>query len=385
MRLCYIANSNSIHVRRWVRHFVGRGHEVHLISTRPGEAPIPAGIFLHSIAAPPVPRLRNLALGFAIRREVRRIQPDLVHAHQISPDGWLAAMAGYHPLLLTAWGSDLLLAPRKALRYHLLIRWALRQADYVTCVSESLAQVARSLGADPARLEVAPWGVDTEVFHPGPPNPELRRQLDLGPGPVVLSIRALRPLYNPLVIAQAIPLVLQKVPEAQFVIRSHLYEPDLLARFQVILQESGVEDRVRWVGDLSDDQAIAELYRLAEVAVSVPLSDGMPQSVLEAMACGAPPVVSDVPSLHEWIEEGREGLFVPVGDSQALSAAIVRLLRDEALRKRLQTHGLELVRQRADRVQWMAYAEAIYERLVAECPAARSRLRPLGSDTQVRS
>lgn len=366
MRLCYIANPNSIHIRRWVQHFAGQGHEVHLVSTRPVERPVPAGVVLHQVAAPSIPRLRNLALGFAIRRRVRRIQPDLVHAHQISPDGWLAAMAGHHPLLLTAWGSDLLLAPHKAHRYHLLIRWALRQADYVTCVSESLAQVARLLGADPTRVEVAPWGVDTEVFHPGPPSPELRRQLSLGPGPVILSIRALRPIYNPLVIAEAIPQVLQRVTEAQFVIRSHLYEPDLLVQFQDRVRESGVADRVRWVGELPDDEAIAELYRLATVAVSVPSSDGMPQSVLEAMACGVPPVVSDVPSLHEWIEEEREGLFVPVGDSQALTVAIVRLLRDEALRQRLQAHGLELIRQRADRTQWMAHAEAIYERLVAE-------------------
>jgi glycosyltransferase involved in cell wall biosynthesis len=361
VRLCYVANPNSIHVRRWVRYFSTRGHEVHLISTRPVQSSVPPGVILHPVSALPTPMLRNLALGYAVRKQVRAIRPDLLHAHQISPDGWQAAMAGFHPLLLTAWGSDLLLAPHRAWRYRLFIRWALARADYVTCVSENLAQAARALGADPSRLELAPWGVETEVFCPGPSSDALRAKLGLGQGPVVLSIRALRSLYHPLDFAQAIPGVLEQVPDTQFIIRSHLYDPELLSQVQAIIDEHNIAGKVRFVGDLADDPAIADLYRLADVAVSVPSSDGTPQSVLEAIACGAALVLSDVPSLHEWVRDGREGLFVPVGDVGAIASAIVRLLKDASLRSELQANGLELIRQRADSRVWMAHAEAIYE------------------------
>jgi glycosyltransferase involved in cell wall biosynthesis len=234
----------------------------------------------------------------------------------------------------------------------------------VTCVSEELAHAARSLGADGERLEVAPWGVDTRVFHPGPQSDALRQELGLGAGPVILSIRAMRPVYNPLDLAQAIPRVLERVPGARFVVRSHSYDADLLARFQAILGEHGVRKSVCFVGDLPDDGAIAELYRLADVAVSVPSSDGTPQSVLEAMACGVPLVLSDVPSLHEWVRDGQEGLFAPVGDVEAICTAIVRLLTDEVLRRQLQANGLALIRQRADSRVWMAHAEQMYEQLI---------------------
>jgi L-malate glycosyltransferase len=365
MRLCYVANPNSIHIQRWVRYFSARGHEIHLISTRPVESALPPGVGLHPVNAPPIPWLRHLVLGYAIRKQVHAIRPDLLHAHQISPDGWHAAMSGFHPMLLTAWGSDLLLAPQSARRYRLFIRWALKQADYVTCVSDSLAQAARALGADPSRLEVAPWGVDSGVFNPGPAKAELRAQLRLGRGPVVLSIRALRPLYRTLDLVQAIPRVLGEVPDAQFVIRSHLYDPELLGQVRAIIEQRGIAGNVRFVGDLPDDRAIADLYRLADVAVSVPSSDGMPQSVLEAIACSAVPVLSDVPSLHEWVREGQEGLFVPVGNVDAIGEAIARLLQDAGLRSQLQANGLELIRQRADRRVWMAHAEEIYEQMRA--------------------
>lgn len=363
MRICYVANPHSIHVQRWVRHFADRGHEVHLINARSTPAVALPGVILHQARPFPLLRLRNLTLGLAIRRLVRQIEPDLLHAQQISPDGWLAAMAGFHPLLLTAWGSDLFLGPSVGRRFRLLIHWALRTADYVTCVSESLAQAARALGADPAKLEVAPWGVDTETFGPAAGSAALPAQLGLGPGPIVLSIRAVRPIYNPLDLAQAIPHVLERVPGSQFVIRTYSYEPDLLSRFQTVVEESGAAGSVHYIGALPDDQAIAALYRLATVAVSVPSSDGTPVSVLEAMACGTVPVLSDLPSLREWVQDGREALLVRAGNVPAIAAAITRLLVDEPLRRELRANGLELIRQRGDRRVWMAHAEETYEKL----------------------
>jgi len=365
VRLCYIANPDSIHTQRWVNYFAERGHEIHLIGQYTTTPPVAPGVILHQLATQvKIPKFQALALGYAARRIVHKIQPDVLHAHQVGSCGWLAAMSGYHPFLVTAWGSDLLLKPHLSRLYHFLTRWTLRRADYVTCVSDGLARVARSLGADPSRLEVAPWGVDTSVFHPETTGAKLREQLDLGAGPIVLSIRAMRPLYNPLDLARAIPRVLAQAPQAKFIIRTYAPDPDLLAQFQAIIQEHNATQAVIYVGHLPDDRAIADLYRIADVAVSIPSSDGTPLSVLEALACGAALVLSDVPSLHEWVQDQQEGIFVPPGDIQALAAAIVRLLTDETLRRQIQANGVTLVQQRADRQVWMSHAEKMYEQIV---------------------
>ena len=364
MRLCYIANPNSIHTRRGLRYFVERGHAVHLIALRTPQQPVPDGVVLYDLAAQiNVRKLRYLPWVRRVRQTVRRVRPDVLHAHQVANAGWLGAAAGYHPFVVTAWGSDLLVGPRRFWAQRQLARWVLRRADYVTCVSQSLGEAARALGVAPSRLEVAPWGVDSDIYQPPVDRTALRAELGFGAEPLVLSLRAMRPLYNPLDIARSIPLVLDQVPTAGFLIRTYSCDPAVLAEFQTIIEQHHATHAVRYVADLGDEQAIADHYRMADVAVSVPSSDGTPSSVLEALACGVVPVVSDVPSLHEWIEHEQQGLFVPVGDVTAISAAIVRLLKDEGLRKALSANAVRLVRQRADSRVWMLHMEEIYQRL----------------------
>ena len=119
-----------------------------------------------------------------------------------------------------------------------------------------------------------------------------------------------------------------------------------MAQVRNLIDLAGVTAAVEYVDELPDDRAIAELYRRAAVAVSVPSSDGTPQSVLEAMACGAVPVLSDLPSLREWVDDGREAFLVPAGDSAAVASAISRLLTEPDLGSRMRAAGSDLIRRR---------------------------------------
>ena len=403
MRLCIIANPNSIHTQRWVRFFAQRGHEVHLVGPNPLLANLPedlqallAGGRFHDLTQVTNRRKFRFAIwSVTLRRLLRVVQPDVLHAHQVTGAGWLGAGAGYRPFLVTSWGSDLLVSARRSPTQRRLASLVLRRADYVTCVSQPLAEAAQALGVPASKVEVVHWGVDMEVFHPGDTSsdayhPEARPRVPAPPereasapsvsvamesgaarGPLVLSIRGLRSIYNPLVIAQAIPTVLERRPDARFVIRTYSVDAELLVAFQHIVAQGGAAGAVEYVGDLPDDNAIADLYRQATVVVSVPSSDGTPQSVLEAMACGAAPVVSDLPSLRGWVRHEREGLVVPVCDAAALADAILRLLGDEGLCASIRAAAVRLVRQQADSRLWMERYEQIYQRL-----ATGQRLQP---------
>jgi glycosyltransferase involved in cell wall biosynthesis len=360
LRLCLIANPNSIHTVRWVRYFAQRGHDVHLLGDKPLAGPPPAGATVYDLSqAANARKLRYVVWAQVVRRLVRKIRPDVLHAHQVTSAGWLGAAAGYHPFLVTSWGSDLLLGAQRSQAQRQLARWVLRCADYVTCVSQRLAEAARAFGAAPQRVEVVPWGVDTRVFHPAEDDGLTSSS------PVVLSIRAMRPLYNPLHMARAVPLVLDQIPAARFIIRTYNAEPALLARFRSLVEAAGAAHAVEYVADLPDDAAIADLYRTATVAVSVPSSDGTPQSVLEAMACGAVPVLSDLPALRAWVAQGVQGLFVPVGDDAALATAVVQLLADADKRRAMRNAAIRLVEERADSLVWMQRYAEIYQQLAA--------------------
>jgi glycosyltransferase involved in cell wall biosynthesis len=356
--LCIIANPNSVHTRRWVRYFANCGYDIHLIGEKPLAGAPPEGVTFHDLTRQTnVRKLRYIVWAHAVRRLVRKIRPDVLHAHQVASAGWLSAAAGYHPLLVTSWGSDLLVGVQRSTTQRQLARWVLHRANYVTCVSSQLVEAARALGVDAARVELTPWGVDTTVFHPG--------EAINDRAPVVLSIRGLKAIYNPLVIAQAIPIVLGYRSDAHFVIRTYSVDANLLTEFERIVTAGGAAQAVEYVDDVHDDLAIAELYRQAAVAVSVPSSDGTPQSVLEAMACGTAPVVSDLPSLRDWLRPGVEGLFVPVSDAGALAEAVLHLLDDHGLRRSIQAAAVRMVRERADSRLWMQRYEQIYQQLAA--------------------
>ena len=134
MRLCFTGNPGSIHTQRWVGHFAQAGHEVHLVNLGPQPArkfdwPGPQH---HNLPAPPmapIPGLRGVLMLTARRRALiallRQIQPDVLHAQSVADPGWFAALSGFHPLVLTAWGSDVLLGLRRGPRLH---RWLTRNA-----------------------------------------------------------------------------------------------------------------------------------------------------------------------------------------------------------------------------------------------------------------
>lgn len=369
MRLCYVANPFSIHTRRWIRYFANRGHEISLIgvapnrkSPQPGEFP-PNVRFINLVEQHNIPVVRYLLWGLMARRLVGQLRPDILHAHQVAGDGWVAAATGHHPLVVTAWGSDLLLGPQHSWTQRHLASWVLRRADAVTCVSTQLVEAAQALGADQNRTLVAHWGIDTNLYTPGPAADSLQQRLAPASAAIILSIRALKPVYNPLILAQTIPDVVKQHPEAHFIIRTYAADPETLLQFQTQIATNEVENNVTFVGELANEQDIAELYRLADIAVSVPSSDGTPVSVLEAMACGAAPVVSDLPSLREWITDGENGLLVPVGDPEALAAAIVRLLQQPHLREQFRQRNQEIIHSRADHQIEMQKMEQLYESL----------------------
>ena len=365
MRICLIANPNSPHTRRCVESLFRRGHELHLIGEHALERDSPSGCVFHDLTRRiNVRKVRYLTWALAVRSLVRRIRPDIVHALGVASAGWLGAGSGFHPFMVSAMGSDLLLLGRRSIAHRMLSRWAIAQADHVACISQELAARAGRLGVPAERIDVLCWGVDVQVFHPLPDRRGIREKLGVEDVPTVLSIRAMREIYHPLDLVRAIPGVLAAVPTARFIFFTYNADPALLARVQAVVAEQGVAHAVTYVGSLSGDLAIADYYRVADVAVSVPESDGTPFSVLEAMSCGTPVVASDLPSLRDWIKHGSNGLLVPVGDVEALRDALVRLLLDPGLRREMGRNAVNVVRERGDSRGFAERIEQVYRHLV---------------------
>jgi glycosyltransferase involved in cell wall biosynthesis len=199
------------------------------------------------------------------------------------------------------------------------------------------------------------WGVDLTKFSRGTEQrDQTRRALGLPPGPIVLSVRSLRDLYNPKLILRAFERLADERADVTLLLKHFGREPPDLGPMRD-------PERVRIVGHIPYE-LMASYYQAADVCVSVPSSDSSPRSVWEAMACGAPCIVSDLPWVHELIRDGQHALVVPISED-AVADAMRRLLSDRDLAARLAHEGRRLVEEHHDADKELQRLCSVYEEL----------------------
>lgn len=358
MRLLFIGRTDHVHFRRWVEAFPKLGHEVWAIDIENDHPePIP-GVRVRRLLTR---RKRKQLQYFELRWLARLIRPHVVHAHW-APYGYPPLLAKLRPLVVTAWGSDVLLPQTFTRDANDQIDQVLCQADLITCDSMDMRAAILRRNGGQAPVEVVQWGVDTRLFRPDLEVGELRTTLGLGDGPVVFNPRQLDPVYNPETVLQAIPAVLKEVPEARFIFKHYIQEPERVQEIRQLAHDMGIAESVRFL-DSVPYEMMARLYALAEITVSVASSDGTPMSLLEAMAAGSVPVVSDLPSLREWVVDGVNGRIVPPRNPKALSITLVDLLRDRNLQSEMRARNICLVNARANQDIEMRRMAALYEGL----------------------
>jgi len=362
MKLATLANASVVHTRRWVEHFRARGHDVRVYSLEPAWTAGTQGAATADVVrlpAAPLPGALRYPLAVPrLMRELRRFGPDVVDAHFVPNYGLMGALSGFRPLSIAAWGSDLLRATGwTRLWRDARLRFALGHAALVLCDAANLAAAARRAGADPARVRAIPWGVDRALFRPA-----AAREREL-----LLSTRMHEDVYDLPTVIEGAARVLAAHPQAQLVVAG---DGSRRAALERLAASKLPRDRHRFVGRLEPAELAGWLAR-ADVYISASRSDSTSQSLLEAMAAGALPVVSDIEGNREWVQGdegdrralvGVAGMFAP-GDAPALAAALERALADGAWAGRARARNTSVIAARGDWHVNLARIEACFEAL----------------------
>ena len=370
MRLCCIADITSIHTQRWANYFARRLHEVHLISRHFTEEyeGLNSRIQVYPlIRLLPLPQVSHVSIYLSalpwvlqVRSLVKEIKPDIVQAQFIGVPGYLGAASGFHPLVLIARGSDILIMPKQNPMYRFLTKQALKRADCIICVSSALKEEVIRLGALKNKVEIAPAGVDTEEFSPGLRNEMLLRMLEIDDSPVVISTRSLKPIYDVETLIKAIPLILAEIPQAKFVVAGTGEQEDYLKE---LARDLGVANNTKFIGWVPRTE-VPKYLSSADIYVSTSLSDGTSNSLLEAMACGLAPVVTDIPANRPWIKDEENGFLFPTRGYERLAAKIIYLLKNQEARGHFGRRSRDMVRGEAEEETQMRKLERIYYELV---------------------
>ena len=321
LRLVLWGDGESPHLVKWARALDPRV-ELFVASSR-GLAPALDAL---------VPAERRLVLGhdttFAggnaallkalprFARWLREVDADWVNAHYLSSHGtlaWLARKLGVRArLAASAWGSDILVAPERSRAMRWVTQRVLRDAAISTSDSAWMAERMRALGA--RDVMTFPFGLDALPPAPADKQPRL-----------FFANRGLEEIYDPARVLALFASVAARWPDARLVVAN---DGSMRAALERQAAELGLAERVDFVGRL-DAATQAGWYARARWYLSVPRSDSVSVSVLEAMAHGCIPLLSDLPANRELVRDGANGLIVAAGRDE-LPAAPLDALAERA-------------------------------------------------------
>lgn len=366
MKICFVANADQVHTQRWIKYFVERGHDIHLITHSNKKLEGTTAHRIRCIGTPgstsPLFELFSYIMGMGkIPKLLKRIKPDIVHAHSVSRYGVYTEMATFHPFVITAWGDDVLIHPKKIAVLRPFIKLALKRADLLTCDGENTKREMIGLGADPQKIRSINFGVDTQKFGPRKKNKKFLENLSIHNFPMVTSLRHFRPINNVETLIKSIPSILNKIPNTKFVIAGKGPEENFLKK---LVRSLGVLNSVRFVGFIPPNE-LPQYLSSSDVYVSTSLSDsGLAASTAEAMACGLPVVITDVGDNRGWVKDGENGFIVPIKDPVTLAEKIIYLLENKDIRIKFGRANRKIIKERNDYRKEMGKMENICEELI---------------------
>jgi len=354
--LCLIADGRSVHTQRWAEYFAGRGHGVHLITYDPMGRHIP-GVTEYVITS----RWKNLYLSFiprhiAIKKLVRQIRPDLIHAHFIAKYGFHLPDLKFHPSVVSAWGDDILILPQKSRLIYCFTKRVLDSADIVYAVSRNIGDhIVHDFGIPGKKVRYLPFGIDTDLFSPPP---------DAGKGEKhtieILSNRGFFAVYDNETLVRGFALALQQDPALRLTLKGDGPEEQ---RIRELVAGLGLDAQITFRKKTRYAE-VPQDYRRADIFITTSVSDGTPVSILEAMASGLPCIATTVGGIPEWVEHNVSGLLIQPRSPEQAAGAILSLARDPALRKRLGDAARERVVRNGQWNTLMDRAEKDYQELI---------------------
>jgi len=361
MKIVLLSGYSAIHTVRWANGLCSRGHDVYLLSLhRHGDTLDPRVKLILFPFPPPVGYYLNVLF---VRYVLRKIKPDFVNAHYASGYGTLGRLCGFHPYVLSVWGSDVYDFPHDSVRNRQLIVKNLKSADMVCSTSHAMAKVTRTLCPELQEICITPFGVDTETFCPtGRKSGE--STITIG------TVKKLNHKYGIDILIRAFVKMRESVSRGDsamadklrlLIVGEGLERDDLVQ----LAKSLGIGAVTQFVGVVPYSKVPEYINKFDIYAAFSRLdSESFGVAIIEASSCGIPVIVSDVDGPSEVVINGKTGLIVPREDVQESAAALENLVRDKGLRQQFGRGGRIHVESTYGWEQSLDIMENVYERVI---------------------
>jgi glycosyltransferase involved in cell wall biosynthesis len=308
-------------------------------------------------------RWRDLPrLTLDLRRVIRQIQPDLIHAGPIQTCALLAVLSGYRPVLAMSWGYDLVMDADKNAWMRRVTEYTLRRSAFFVSDARLTRDKAVEFGMDPDKTVTFPWGVNLQRFVP-------KKEERANPKSSIVNRKSLtlfcnrtwEPIYGVDVLAKAFVQVASVNPDVDLIL---LGGGSQGAKIRQILMNGGVMERVHFGGQVGQKD-LPRWYHMADLYISPSHVDGSSVSLMEALASGLPCLVSDIPGNREWIEHGTNGWLFQDGSVDDLAEKILYAIENRRLFAEIGEAARKTAEQKANWQKNFGKLLEAYEKVVS--------------------
>ena len=355
MRICYITTGTFSHIGPYLEHFRDAGHDVHFICLSPSP---PRDVPTYNLGIGKTYSQTRGKWKYPIsmiraKRLINEIKPDIIHAHYATSGGLAALLTGFHPAVLTVHGSDLINGAKSVI-WRPFLKKIFRYADCINVVSQELEDIAVSFGINKEKIEVFSPGIDTNKFAFSE-KPQFTRTSVLK----LICTRRIESVFDHPTILNALVILKEKGIQFRMTFAG---DGSLLDEMKKYADNPGFGDSVNFLGRVPNDK-LPELLSQNDIYLSASKWDGTSLSLLEAMACGLFPIVSDITSNSAWIKDGYNGFLHKVENSSDLANCILRLYDSPDIIQKAAQYNRQKVCEKADRNTNMKRLELVYRRL----------------------
>jgi glycosyltransferase involved in cell wall biosynthesis len=264
-----------------------------------------------------------------LKKIIKHFEPDILHAHYATSYGIVGALTGFHPFILSVWGSDVYDFPRRSKVHRRLFQYNLKKADLLLSTSQIMREEVLKYTQKP--VHVTPFGVDTAVFKPEVVDGKDKGKIYIG------TIKPIEDKYGISHIIQAAKIVIVErgLKNIQFLLIGPSNEGE---KYQAQINEAGLASYVTLTGRVPFNE-ITRYHNLLDIFLNVSIDDSESFGVaaVEAMSCEKPVIISDVGGLMEVAGNGAFAKVVPRANANAIAETILDLLANPDEARRLGT------------------------------------------------
>lgn len=354
MKLCYFGDGQSVHIKKWCSHFSNLGYEVHLITFRNTAI---TNVKVHFIDAGDIRskggNWKTLLQFRKIRTLLKKIKPDIFHAHYATSYGITASLVNFRPFIISTWGSDILIAPKRSLILKQLIKWALKKSDAVTVVAEHMVKNVNELSVKNDKIHVITHGIDIELFK----NKSLERYNDF----TVVCNRGLEPVYNHKTLIQTFEIIKALNENIKLII---VGDGSLRTEIEGLVNMKGLSSHISFTGKQTQLEMV-DILNKTHLFITLSKSDGDVVSMVEAMSCGNFCIGSDIAGNRNWITDSINGRLVPLHEPQKIAKTIIDVKNNyDVYQEKAMPINEEIVNTRGNWNSNMNSALSMYKTLI---------------------